>query len=311
MARVVPVILAGGQGRRLWPLSSKARPKQFLKLTDTRYSLLQCTAKRAMLLAKAEEVITVAHAGHASLLEGEYSAVDKKLLHHVLYEPCSRNTASAVAMAAMYAKETFGEDTLLWVMPSDHSIRDEESLRTTVLQAVENVRQDEVFLFGIKPKHANPDFGYIIPVEPGNDVAVRKVDRFVEKPRDIRIINDLLAQGAMYNSGMFVVHASTVLDSLSSYDSVAFLQMHQAFSNRDLNQKKHVYFVSSTYQALPDISLDKAMIESHSNLNMLSLSAGWNDVGTWFKLWELSEEEAELYKHGRLRGFIRKVANAA
>ena len=174
---IIPVILCGGSGHRLWP----ARPKQFLPAGDGD-TMLQRTAKRILNMgAAAGHIIAVTHAEYAATIRRDLAAVDPDAANHVLAEPCARNTAAAIVLAALYAAKTFGHDALLWIAPSDHYISDEAALARSLKTAEESAGQGWLTLFGIVPTRIETGYGYIACAADRIGEAY-KVKSFIEKP---------------------------------------------------------------------------------------------------------------------------------
>ncbi|MGI9493341.1 MAG: sugar phosphate nucleotidyltransferase, partial [Geminicoccaceae bacterium] len=180
MTAIVPVILAGGAGTRLWPVSRETMPKHLAKLIGED-SLLQLTAKRLLALAPAERLVTVASKAQDLLIHRQLSEIDPALTKHRLLEPTGRNTAAAIALAALHVRKVFGPDAVLWVCPSDHLIRDQAALDQAVRDALPVAADGDLLTFGIAPARPETGYGYIKAGMPiGAESVVLRVDRFVE-----------------------------------------------------------------------------------------------------------------------------------
>ena len=183
MPKIVPVILCGGSGSRLWPLSRTETPKQFLKLMDN-HTLLQKTALRTLSIINSPErdLVVVTLNGMKPETIRQLQEVSPGLTRHVLGEPQAKNTAAAVAYAIMYVKKVFGEDSLIWILPSDHHIGDEKALSDALHQALEAAADDYMVTFGIQPTRPETGYGYILRDEKLHKTDSFKVKQFIEKP---------------------------------------------------------------------------------------------------------------------------------
>ena len=288
------VLLSGGSGTRLWPLSREAYPKQFLPLAgdDT---MLQATWLRVAELADAAPIV-VANEEHRFLAAEQLRQVGVRS-PSILLEPVGRNTAPAIAAAALQAQAD-GEDPLLLVLPSDHVIADAGAFRAAVrtASAVAEGSQDQpgaLVTFGVVPDAAETGFGYI-QAEPGE--SVRKVRRFVEKPDAATAQSYLDAGGYYWNSGMFLFRASRYLQELERFhpDIVAACRAAFAQATRDGD---FVRLDKEAFTACPSDSIDYAVMEKTDAAMVLPVDIGWNDVGSWSALWDVSERDAAGNAH--------------
>ena len=287
MAKLAPTILAGGSGTRLWPVSRAAFPKHLVELFDEE-SLLQTTVRRALAVAPAERVITVAAAGQGVLIRRQYQAIDPRLLDNLLLEPSARNTAAAVALAALHAEARFGSDTILWVCPSDHLMLDTQALQAALHEAVAAAAQGWLVTFGITPSRPETSFGWIAPAEllpeaPG----VRRVQRFIEKP--VRAVaEELLATGThLWNSGMFVFQAGRMLAELDRWapEILAAARGARPAGGGDVDP--------SAYARIPSQPIDKAVMERSPRVAVVPADPRWSDVGSWHAIWELMAKDEQ------------------
>ena len=282
--RIVPVILAGGNGARLWPLSRPERPKQFLPLVSDR-TMLQVTAARIADHARYAPPIVVANQAHADEIEaqlGEIGCVPEALI----LEPVGRNTAAATALAAL----SLAPDDLLLVMPSDHLIERPQALHDAVADGSALARQGWLVTFGIAPTHAEPGYGYIKLGQP-LDARVRRAQRFVEKPSRPTAEAMLAEGGYAWNGGIFLFRASALLQAL---DEFAPAIMRQARLSLDASSRRGVRIEpdARAFAAAPSDSIDYAVMEKAEQVAVVPVDLGWSDVGSWDALYDLGERDA-------------------
>ena len=283
------VLLSGGSGTRLWPLSREAYPKQFLPLVGAQ-TMLQETWQRVAPLGSHAPIV-VANESHRFLAAEQLRLCGVEHAAIVL-EPIGRNTAPAIAAAALQAMAD-GNDPLLLVLPSDHVVRDGEAFRTAVREAAIAAETGALVTFGIKPSAPETGFGYI-QAEPG--VGVRRVQRFVEKPDAATAQQYLGAGGYFWNSGMFLFKASAYLDELQRFRPDILSAVRAAFdaATRDGD---FIRLDADTFAASPSDSIDYAVMEKTDHAMVLPVDIGWNDVGSWSALWDVSEQDADGNAH--------------
>ena len=288
---MIPVILSGGSGTRLWPLSRQAYPKQFLALAgeDT---MLQATWQRVAELASAAPLV-VANEDHRFMVAEQLRQVGCTPAAIVL-EPVGRNTAPAIAVAALQATAD-GADPLLLVLPSDHVIADAAGFRAAVAAATPAAQNGKLVTFGIVPTAAETGYGYIQAVA-GGDAPVRAVARFVEKP-DAATAAQYLASGQYFwNSGMFLFKASRYLAELERHAPAMLTACRAAFEGA----KRDTDFVrldKAAFAACPSDSIDYAVMEKTADAAVLPIDVGWNDVGSWSALWEVAQQDGDGNAH--------------
>ena len=278
---ITSVILCGGSGTRLWPLSRKLFPKQFVPLIDGK-SLLQLTLERACRLSKS--VICVASEGHRFLVADAMQAAN--LPGKVLLEPVARNTAAAMAIAALVAKP---EDLLLFC-PSDHHIPDAEAFAQVVRQGVAAAEEGAIVTFGISPTFPSTAYGYIRQGGNRQDGAY-KVEGFIEKPAQGTAEALLLSGSALWNAGIFLCTARILLSALDQHapDILHACQRAMASSVED---GVFVRPQSQAFEACRAESIDYAVMEHHANVAVLTFGGAWSDVGSWNALAELTPADA-------------------
>jgi mannose-1-phosphate guanylyltransferase/mannose-6-phosphate isomerase len=284
MLPIVPVILSGGSGTRLWPVSREAYPKQFLPLVG-KDTMLQATWKRVADIADAAPIV-VANQEHRFMAAEqlrECGAVPQALI----LEPIGRNTAPAIAIAALQALIAH-EDALLLVLPSDHVVRDEGAFHHAVKQAAMAAEAGKLVTFGIVPTAPETGYGYI---KAAKGEGVRPVERFVEKP-NLETAEQYVRSGEYFwNSGMFLFKASRYLNELEALQPtiLSACRAALAMASRDSD---FIRLDADAFAASPSDSIDYAVMEKTADAAVVPLDAGWNDVGSWSALWEVSDKDA-------------------
>lgn len=277
---ICPVIMAGGSGTRLWPLSRAAHPKQFLRLhgEDT---MLQATVKRLSGL-DIQASITICNEEHRFFVAEQLREIDK--LGSIILEPVGRNTAPAIALAALTAKD----DPLLLVLAADHVIQDEAAFREAVIRAIPLAEAGKLVTFGIVPSDPHTGYGYI---KRGKDLGEGfEVEAFVEKPTS-GIAQDYFSSGDYYwNSGMFLFRASSYLEELKKFRPDILEQCKASV----MEVKADLDFLridKDMFESCPAESVDYAVMEKTSHAVVVPMDAGWSDIGSWSSLWDISEKD--------------------
>ena len=302
--QVYAVILAGGSGSRLWPLSRQHLPKQFLAL-DGEFSLLKTTINRLMPTIGEKNVLIVTQ---EALAKGE--AYHALLPYRSLFEPIGRNTAPAIAIAAAYLVAE-GKDPVMVVLPADHVIKDEAGFRTHLDTAIQAAQSGKLVTFGIQPTRPDTGFGYIktrdlrteergLSGEAGigftqhpalsTQSCILDVERFTEKP-DLATARAFLEEGGYYwNSGMFVWRASVILAEIQRY----LPAVHQIVQAMIADTHAGMAFQKSLekhFAAMPSISIDYGVLEKSDKVSLIPCDIGWNDVGSWQAVHEISSKD--------------------
>lgn len=283
---MIPVILSGGTGSRLWPLSRQAYPKQFLPLVGSQ-SMFQDTLTR--LPEGMGAPLIVANDEHRFIVKEQLEAINLKP-RSILLEPFGRNTAPAVALAAMEIARENPEEIML-VLPADHAI-DQPALFHRVLAAGQvTAKKGALVLFGVTPDRPETGYGYIASGEQADAATgALKVSRFIEKP-DARTATALLQEGGYFwNSGMFMFRADAYLEELKKHSPDIYDTCALAASNytRDLGFTR---IPAEIFEHCPDDSIDYAVMEHTNRAVLVPLDSGWNDVGSWSALWDINEKD--------------------
>lgn len=289
---VLPVVLSGGAGTRLWPVSREGHPKPFMKLADGE-SLLQKSYRRAAAIDHVSEILTITNRDYYFKSKDEFQSVQPRTgtaSASFLLEPCGRNTAPAIALGALYAADFHGPDTVLLVLPADHLIRDQAAFAGNVQQAVPLAASGKLVTFGIKPTAPETGFGYIecgAPCENGG----RIVARFAEKPSPENARAYLQAGNYLWNSGMFCFSASTMLSQLEKHAPDLYgkaLACWRASRDTAGDARRMVEIDADTFAELPDISIDYAVMEKSSEVAVIPAEFDWSDIGSWNAISELT-----------------------
>lgn len=284
---IIPVILSGGAGTRLWPLSRTEQPKQLLSLTAEE-TMLQLTARRTHGHAAFAQSIVVASADHAGAIEAQLDQVGAKPQALIL-EPAGRNTAPAIALAAIAASAIAGPDALMLVMPSDHVIADVAAFHAAIDRAAPLAAEGWLVTFGIVPTGPETGYGWI---RRGDELApgAARVDQFIEKPLLERAEVMLAAGGHYWNGGIFLFRADIFLAALEDHAPAI-----RAAADRAMAEGQHdgirLYPGADSFAASPSDSIDYAVMEKADRVAVVPVDMGWSDVGSWDALHALSEPD--------------------
>ncbi len=274
------IILAGGAGSRLWPLSRELYPKQLLNIQNEE-SLLQATYRRLAGFIPHERIIASAGVRHVSNVKSQLLKNTDSI--KVLSEPISRNTAPAIAVAVKNALSSFGDDVVL-VVPSDHLIKDIDKFKSTVKKGEELANMGYLVTFGVQPSYPETGYGYIniSDTKLGNGYIVNK---FVEKP-DYEHAEKYVKSGKYFwNAGIFMFRASVFMDELRKYSP----DIYSILDNFDFSKSDEIPYIE--YEKMPNISVDYAVMEKSDKIALVKLESDWNDLGSWASIYDTEKKD--------------------
>ncbi|CAI2136766.1 Mannose-1-phosphate guanylyltransferase rfbM [Serratia fonticola] len=284
---LLPVIMAGGTGSRLWPMSRELHPKQFLRLHSI-HSMLQETLKRLDGVGVSEPVV-ICNEDHRFMVAEQLRQIDM-LSHNIILEPVGRNTAPAIALAALNAIAQ-GNDPIMLVLAADHIINDVEAFHRAIDLALPHAAAKSLVTFGIVPTGPETGYGYIQRGECKNGSVAAPVQRFVEKP-DSETAQSYIETGEYYwNSGMFMFRAKRYLEELEKFRPDILAACRDALANTECD-KNFINVDRDAFSDCPDDSVDYAVMEKTHDAVVIPLDAGWSDVGSWSALWEVSKKDS-------------------
>jgi mannose-1-phosphate guanylyltransferase/mannose-6-phosphate isomerase len=287
---LIPVILSGGAGTRLWPVSRRAHPKPFMELVDGQ-TLSEKTLLRARGVAGSAPVITVTSRDYYFYTRDLYHGLESSIGNErFLLEPMGRNTAPAIALAAMSVRDNEGENASLLVLPADHLIADLHNFEASVEEAKRLSNQGFLVTFGIFPTHAETGYGYIRQGDALTADGSYRIAEFVEKPDEATAIKYLNSGEYHWNSGMFCFQAGTFLESLQRYAPDVFAAATRVWEATNKSDSP-IELPADLFSQCPSISIDYAVMEQADNTAVVASDFGWSDIGSWKAISELYESD--------------------
>ena len=287
---IIPIILCGGYGTRLWPLSRESFPKQFLSINNSDLTLLQKTIKRISNLKNVNDPILICNEEHRFIVAEQMKAIDVKPLSIIL-EPFGKNTAPAITIAALKALEIIN-DPILLVLSSDHEIKLENNFLEAIKKGLNYTKDDKIVAFGIIPTSPETGYGYIKSNNPhsNNDVEGKNIVEFTEKPNIAKAKEFINDKRYTWNSGMFMFKAILILEELNKF-SPEIIKTCKVSIEKSVHDLDFERLDKDSFKNCPDISIDFAVMEKTSKGIVLPLDAGWSDIGSWQAVWESSNKD--------------------
>ncbi len=288
---LLPIILCGGSGSRLWPLSRKSYPKQYLKINPkNKYTFLQNTLIRIKALENICDPVIVCNEEHRFITAEQIRDIDIKP-QSILLEPLSRNTAPAVAIAALNSISN-GDDPILFILPADHQIKNCEKFLESIKDAQKHVTNGKIILFGIKPHFPSTAYGYIkINKKLSNENhSPYQIESFIEKPEKSLANKFFKDELFTWNSGIFMARASTIISELNRYYPEIIFQCKKSLENKIMDLD-FIRLGKKYFEKCPSISLDKAVMEKTELGLVFPLDAEWSDIGGWESFWENTDKD--------------------
>lgn len=274
MSNIYGLILAGGSGSRLWPLSRELYPKQLLNIQNTE-SLLQATFDRLKECIEPKNIVSLTGVKHYSNVRYQLSAITENPV--VLSEPISKNTAPAIVLGTKYVMENSKSDPVILVVPSDHMIKDVKGFAETIKEGEKLALEGKIVTFGIKPTYPETGYGYINS----------KTNKFVEKPNE-ELAKKYLEDGNYYwNGGIFMFKASVLMEEAAKCAP----EIYEKLKNFDFTTSDKIPFTE--YDKMPNISIDYAVMEKSDKVAMVVLKSDWNDLGSWKSIYDVSKKDED------------------
>tara|TARA_Y100000589_G_scaffold330532_1_gene380468 strand:+ start:896 stop:2356 length:1461 start_codon:yes stop_codon:yes gene_type:complete len=292
--KIIPVILAGGTGSRLWPLSRKSFPKQFLNLLDDEFTMMQKTYKRIENFDDICRPIIICNEEHRFIIGHQMKEINIEPLEIIL-EPEGRNTAPAITIAALKALDIFqgkNIEPILLILSSDHQIKDTNNFQLAIKNSIDVALNDKLIIFGVPPTYPATGYGYIKSKNQleHNSFVLSKVEKFIEKPDEMNARFYIKDKKYSWNSGTFVFKASSILNEIKNFEPEMVKNCEQCLkkSKRDLD---FLRLDKKTFKKCRSVSIDISVFEKTKKAFVIPLSCGWDDVGSWESLWKMSKKD--------------------
>jgi len=288
---IVPIVLAGGSGTRLWPLSRQSYPKQFLHLVDQQYTMLQLTLKRLENFSlQVLPPIIVCNENHRFIVAEQLRQIN---IQHasIILEPCAKNTAPAITLAALQAQELYPDENLnLLILSADNYIADLSAFHHSIVLAEQQAQLEQLVVFGVTPTEPHTGYGYIQLGRQISENCAYKLDQFVEKPDLQTAEHYISSKNYLWNSGIFMFQVSLFLQELKIYQSdiYKFCLMAWQQKTKDLD---FIRIGLQEFQQCPENSIDYAIMEKTTKGVVVCFDVGWNDLGSWSSLWQSNQKD--------------------
>ncbi len=290
---IIPIILSGGSGTRLWPLSRKSFPKQYIPLThESEKSLLQLTYERLIGLNNLTAPIVICNEEHRFIVAEQFREI-KVALSSIILEPSPRNTAPAIALAALKSLE-IDEDPILLILSSDHKINDPINFREVIKKGIKPAQEGKLVVFGVVPNSPETGYGYIKSKIPliSSSISCSEIEKFVEKPNLKNAKEMIKDKSFLWNSGIFLFKASSILNELRKFYPDILKNCSEAIEKeqKDLDFQR---IDEESFKKCESISIDYAVFEKTKLGQVLPLEVGWSDLGNWNSIWEQTPKTAK------------------
>lgn len=288
---IVPIVLAGGSGTRLWPLSRQSYPKQFLHLVDQQYTMLQLTLKRLENFSlQVLPPIIVCNENYRFIVAEQLRQIN---IQHasIILEPCAKNTAPAITLAALQAQELYPDQNLnLLILSADNYIADLSAFHHSIVLAEQQAQLEQLVVFGVTPTEPHTGYGYIQLGRQISENCAYKLDQFVEKPDLQTAEHYISSKNYLWNSGIFMFQVSLFLQELKIYQSdiYKFCLMAWQQKTKDLD---FIRIGLQEFQQCPENSIDYAIMEKTTKGVVVCFDVGWNDLGSWSSLWQSNQKD--------------------
>ena len=297
------ILLAGGIGRRLWPISTEKRPKFFIKVND-KLNLLQNTFKRVDEIKEIKNIITITGVNYVSRIQDDYAQIQhSRDCLDIIAEPSPKDTAASVAISALYVKESYGSNQLMLITPSDHIILNTISFQKAITKASEIALTGKIVILAIKPTYPEINYGYIKFQE-------NKVLRFVEKPDIINATRYIESKNFLWNSGIFCATAGVVIREMKKHCANILNQsriiLELSYSSIENSYKKTI-LSSIDWHLMKNISIDYALMEKSKEIAIVPCDIGWHDLGNWNTISKFSDLYKKIFSILKAKNALDKI----
>ncbi len=292
--KIIPIILAGGSGTRLWPLSRESFPKQFLNLLDDEYTLLQKTYKRIENLDSVSKPIVICNEEHRFIVGHQMREIEIKPLK-ILLEPEGRNTTAAITIAALEVIDIFKDtniEPILLILSSDHQIKDIDNFHLAIESSIDSALEDNLIIFGVTPTHPATGYGYIKSEAKFDhkEYTPCKVNKFIEKPDKKTAQHFIKDKTYSWNSGMFVFKATAILNEIRNF-APQVLKNCQKCLEKSKVDLDFLRLEENSFKSCENSSIDISVFEKTKKAFVIPLNCGWDDIGSWESFWKISKKD--------------------
>ena len=314
--KIQPVILSGGSGTRLWPLSREKFPKQYIQLNSkSSYSFLQKTQLRLSGLENLEDPIIICNEEHRFIVAEQMREIKIKP-KSIILEPFGRNTASAIAIASLQSSK-YDKNSILLILSADHEIINSSEFQLAIKKGIQDANEEKLVTFGVRPKSPETGYGYI-EFEPTNYCSSNKsyrINRFIEKPNLEKAKEIFKKDNYLWNSGIFLFKAKSILGELNKFEPKLLSECKKSLfkASKDLD---FIRLYEENFRNCPKISIDVAVMEQTDKARVIPLSAGWSDIGNWTSLWNLEDKDkrgntliGDIYAKNVSNSYLRSENN--